>query len=279
MREVDEIRNILRQAFVQNDSLRPAYGLSLSKNFDEQFPAVSIEALLTDLAARAIYDHEWLLEMRMAGIEAQIGAQIPFSAQWYRQKALEFQKGDALAFNPVTCRFDYPELNEDKRIVKQVALRQDMDANGLTVLKVYAAKEGREKLNPDEIAAFSGYIREIGAAGTHFVFISENPVKVVVECIVYYDPQVLDSTGNTLRDGTNPVRLAVDEYTKNIPYSGRFSASKCVDAIQSVAGVLDVHLKGVKIDGVLQNPFFYSSSGFFEATVSAEYSAQINLWN
>jgi hypothetical protein len=276
---MDEIRNVLRQAFVQNANLRLAYGLSLSKDFDEQFPATGIEALLTDLAARAVYDHEWLLEMRMAGIEAQIGAQIPFSAQWYRMKALAFQKGDAPAFDPETCRFAYPALNEDRQIIKEVAVREARNDDNLTVLKVYAVKEGREALEKDEMAAFSGYIREIGAAGTHFVFISAPPVKVTVKCTLYYNPQVLDAEGNLLQGEGKPAVKAVDDYVKNIPYTGRFSSSRCVDAIQQAAGILDVFLERVSMDGKDGDrpPFFYSDSGFFAADVDFTYSAQIDF--
>jgi hypothetical protein len=279
MRTVDEIRNTLRTAFVSNAVLKEAYGLNPAKRFEEQFSVASVEAVLTDLAARTVYDHEYLTGVMLAGIEAQINAQIPFSAQWYQAKALEFQKGDSLQFNPSTFRFDYPVLNQGKRIIKEAAIRQATGTDGLTVLKVYAVKEEREPLNADEMAAFSSYIREIGAAGTHFVFISEAPAPVTVKCIVYYDPQVLDSEGNLLQGEGKPAVQAVEDYTKSIPYTGRFSASRCVDAIQGATGVLDVFLESVKMagDDNDQPPFFYSASGFFEPAADITYSAQINL--
>jgi hypothetical protein len=273
MRTAEEIVRSIRASFVANTDLRQAYGLRGSQEFDSWFPTASLEAQLTYLVARAIYDHEYLMEERAAGIEARIASRIPFSYQWYEIKALEFQYGDELVFDAALNSFTWSMVNETKRIIRYVAVREVVEGRS-TVLVIHVAKEDKKALSADELAAFKKYMTEIGAAGTYFRFVSEKPSELVIACTVYYDPLVLGPEGARLSTGGKPVEDAVSEYVDTIPCTGIFRASRCMDYIQQADGVLDVRMDTLEMAGSLQSdPFFRSPSGFFEAQVAVNYIA------
>ena len=153
--------------------------------------------------------------------------------RWYYQKALEFQKGDKLAYNERTCRFDYAQVDEEKKVVKNVAIRQVID-KGVTKLKIYFSDAGKQPITGDIRTAFESYMREIGAAGTHFLFVSETPDELRVHLHVYYDPLVEET---------------IEAYLNALEYGGVFYSSKLVDMIQTTEGVKDVTLDETTWDG------------------------------
>ena len=265
MRTLNEIKQAIRADFMANFALTEAYGLDTSKTFDEQFSAVSIEAIWTFIVALAIFLMESIFDTEKAALEARIAAEYPFSFSWYYNKALAFQLGDLLIFDETTYKFAYPVVDETKQIVDFVAIRQ-REVDGVTKLQVYAAKEGKEALTVDEKAAFEAYVRQIGAAGTHFEFISLAPDQIDLELVVTYNPQILDGTGTRLSGSGKPVEEAISAYLDGIKYSGAFSRTKLVDAIQQADGVFDVVLGDVYLNDVLTNTqTFESDSGFYAA--------------
>lgn len=273
-RTLDEIVQAIRADFVANITLTETYGLDQTKTFDEQFSKVSLEAILTYIVASAIYLHELIIDSKQTDIEAQIGAAYPFSPQWYHDQALLFQYGDSLAFDESTYKFNYAIVDSAKQIVQFVAIRQ-REIEGVTKLQVFAAKAEKVALSASELAAFTAYVQQIGAAGTHFEFISLNPDQLVINLTVTYNPQLIDGIGTLLADGSNPVNDAVTDYLDGIKYSGKFNRTKLVDAIQEALGVFDIVLGDVSMNGDLTNTqSFESPSGFFKAqTINVTYTA------
>jgi hypothetical protein len=267
MRTLEEIVGFIRKRFVQNATLRQAYGLTLSAEFDEQFSKASIEAQLTYLVALAVYDHEYLIEERMAEIEAKIASRIPFSPQWYVQKAMEFQAGDTVTFLEAGNQFGYATIDESKCIVRHVAVREELSGIS-TILYIYAAKTGRAPLTHEEQMALSGYLGAIGAAGTYIQVVSLPADKLHFTLTVNYDPQVLNMYGNQISGGGKPVEKAVGNYLESIPYTGAFRVSACMESIRQAAGVRDVAIDGIYLNDATEpvtNKVFQSDSGFFEA--------------
>ena len=83
---------------------------------------------------------------------------------------------------------------------------------------------------------------------------------------VYYDPQVLKSTGEKLSDGTKPIEIAINSYLNTIQYGGLFNRTKQTDAVQLADGVIDVVLGEVLMnDDLKEDREFESPSGFFHA--------------
>jgi hypothetical protein len=272
MRSPEDIRKAIRADFVENFVLREAYGLDASGTFDEQFSPVSIEAQYSDIAASAIYAHEYIVNERAKEIEAQIAAEYPFSTAWYFNKALSFQLGDSLIFDEKTYKFSYPTVDPSKQIIKHVAVRQ-LIIEGVTRLRIYAAGANKQALNASEFLAFKSFISQIGAAGTHFDFISQAPNNLILNYTVYYNPQILNYSGERLSGGGKPVDEAVASYLDNIKYGGAFNRTKNMDAIQPAEGIIDVVLGDVYMDGSLNNSqSFESPGGFFTIqTISVNY--------
>lgn len=266
-RTLDEIKQAIRADFVSNFTLQEAYALDASKTFDEQFSKVSIEAIWTFVVASAIYLLELIVDQKTTELESQIAAEYPFSIPWYYSRSLLFQLGDNVVFDETTYRFGYALADETKQIVKHVAVRQ-REMSGVTKLQVYAAKINKAALSPDEFSAFQAYIRLIGAAGTHFDFVSLAPDSLTVNLTVNYDPQLIAYSGDRLSGTGKPVNEAIAAYLDGIKYGGSLSRTKLVDAIQAASGVLDVVLGDVLLNGDLNNAQkFESPSGFFNATV------------
>ena len=247
-RSIQEITEYIKEQFVANQTLQELYGLTPGKTFDGQFSKVSIEARLIDVFASAAQVLEQIWDAFRIETEAVVDGSYVTSEAWYYRKALEFQKGDDLVYNEKSYRYEYAITDEAKQIVKNVAIRQVMDEN-VTKLKVYFSDAQKQPLTGDVRAAFEAYMREIGAAGTHYLFVSEAPDTLRVHLHIYYDALVLDSSGERLEGGGKPVEEAVEEYLNGLEYGGVFYASKLVDIIQQAEGVKDVTLDGTTWQG------------------------------
>jgi len=159
-----------------------------------------------------------------------------------------------------------------KQIIKFTTIRQ-RQVEGVTKLQVFATKANKTALTTDELAAFSAYITQTGAAGTHFEFISLNPDQLIINLTVYYDPQILSSTGVSLSDGTKPIEISINSYLNGIKYGGTFNRTRQTDAVQLASGVNDVVLGDISVNADLNNlQSFESASGFYTAqTINAIY--------
>lgn len=271
-RTLNDILLAIRTDFVANIKLQSIYGLDTTLTFEDQFSRVSFESVLTYIVASAIYLYESIVSAKSDEIESQIASKYPFSIPWYSDIALAFQLGDSLLFDETTYKFNYPAIDSTKQIIKFTTIRQ-RQVEGVTKLQVFATKANKTALTSDELAAFSSYMTQVGAAGTHFQFISLNPDQLVINLTVYFNPQVLNSTGVSLSDGSKSVDLAIANYLNGIKYGGAFNRTKQTDAIQLAAGVNDIVLGDVKVNGDL-NPaqFFESESGFYNAqSINATY--------
>lgn len=252
-RTVNEIRRAIQADFIGNPTLRELYGLEEGKTFEDQFPDVSLEAILIYIVSVAI----WSLERIMDGVREEINTRVETgilcSIPWYHALCLNFQLGHALEFNESTFRFEYPMEAPAARIIKFAAVRQ-LEVEGVTKLRLYVSKAGKEPLTASERQAFTRYVREAGAAGTHFEIVSEAPSPLGFGLQVSYDPLVLDTEGVRLDGGGKPVEEAISGYLDTIKYGGVFNRTKLVDAIQKADGVTDVILTEVRIGAEAGEP-------------------------
>jgi hypothetical protein len=281
MRTLNEIKQSIQDDFINSITLRELYGLEPADTFADRFSPASIEAVIIHVIALAVCLYEKMVDGHKNDLSAQIASEYPFSIAWYYRKLKEFQLGNSLEFNDATFKFEYPAMAGDtensaqeRRIIHHAAIRQVVN-NGVTTLKVYAAGANRRKLTNDEFEAFKSYVRQTGAAGTHFEFVPPMDIdRLYLKYTVWRNPQVLDSSGNLLSGDSRPVTAAVMNYIDNIKYGGAFSRTKSMDAVQAVGGVVDVVLADVKLNGSeVSAQSFESSSGFFNATVDIEYLA------
>ncbi len=245
MRTLDEIKQEIRANFVANETLQSAYGLDANKTFDEQFSKVSIEAVLTYVVAFSIWVFENILNNHKADITATIAQNAVCSIPWYHARCLAFQLGDFVTLNPETYRWDYPAIDESKRIIKFASVRT-VDVEGVTKLRVFVSKANKAALTASEKQAFERYIKDIGAAGTHFEVISQAPAPMAFKIQITRNPMVLGFDGKSLADGSDVVGNAIRACLDGIVYGGVFNKTRLIDAIQAVSGVVDVVLTEVK---------------------------------
>lgn len=251
-RTIEEISQSIKASFLANATLQDAYDLQPDKSFDDQFSSVSIEAIIINIVASVIWLHEKLWDEFKSSVETLIDNSYVTSQAWYYHKALEFQNGDALSFDEKTYSFRYPAVDESKRIVKNVAIREVTDDN-VTKLKIYFSDDQKQPITGDQRRAFEAYMRQIGAAGTHYLFISQAPDELRVHLHIFYDPLVLGSTGVRLAGGGKPVEETIENYLNSLEYGGIFYASKLVDLLQVTEGVKDVTLDATTWDGSKSN--------------------------
>ena len=273
-RTFTEILQTTRAGFVENITLQSIYGLDVTKTFENQFSKVSPESILTYVFSYAIWIYESIISDKAAEITAQINTEHEFSIPWYTGISKAFQLGYSLSYNDLTYKHAYPVIDETKQIVKYTQVRRRI-ISGVTTLQVFAAKANKASMTVDELTAFSRYMTAKGAAGDHFQFISLAPDNLTLNITVFYDPQILKSTGEKLSDGTKPVNLAIADYLNGIKYTGAFNRSKQTDKIQAADGVIDVVLGDVLLNGDLNNNReFESASGFYVAqTINVTYTA------
>lgn len=251
-RTIKEIKASIKQAWINDKKLCEAYGLKEPISFDDVFSKASLEVRIIDVFASAVWLLETLFDSFRSETEQRIEQSYVTSAPWYYAKAREWQKGDATMFDEKTYSFRYEKVDETKRVVKNVAVREVVD-DGVTKLKIYFSDAAKQPLQGDDRTAFERYMRRIGAAGTHYIFVSEKPDVIRVHLRVFYDPLILDSSGVQLDGGEKPVENAIEAYLDALEYGGTFYASKLIDMLQSTPGVKDVILEGTTWKGEKEN--------------------------
>jgi len=208
---------------------------------------IAVWRLVMYSVAYAIYLQEQLYDVFKTEVDTTISnkefAQLP----WYTDQSKLFQLGYELEWID-DKRYGYDTIDADAQIITQAA---STVSNGAILLKVAKGDVGAiEELSASELTAFTNYMKgsntafaEDGIAppGTKITIISEAADQLRFASQVFYNSQVLDSTGTLLSDGvTKPVEVAIINYIQQIPFDSKFRVSGLIDAIQSAQGVVNV---------------------------------------
>jgi|WetSurMetagenome_2_1015567.scaffolds.fasta_scaffold50609_2 hypothetical protein len=249
-RTIATIADGIKTAFMADTTLQAAYGFADTDSFDDVFSTVSIERIIIYIIASAMWALENIFDTFSEDITTKINDEIVTSIMWYYNKALAFQYGDDLIFDSDTYSFGYAAINTTNQIVQYVAVREVVDSTtNVTELKIYYSGANKAALTTAQQTAFEAYMRSIGAAGTHYIFVSQNPDALGLSLNIYYDPLILDSTGKKISDSSYPVTDAINTYLNNLKYGGTFYASALIDALQATDGVKDVELTSTYWNG------------------------------
>lgn len=246
-----EIAQGMKEEFMSSQPLIELYRLdtTVSTDFDYFFSVVSVEAIIINTIAFATYLHEQMWDTFRTLIQGIVDNQYVMSFAWYKAKALAFQPGDQLVFNTNSnlYSYGYEKIDESKQIVKYCAVRQVTNqSTNVTELHVLFSGEGKQAITGNDFNAFKDYMREVGAAGIHYVFISQNPDPVALKMTIIYDRQLMRADGTTFNGDLNSVKLAVDAFFENIEYGGNFRVSDLVAAIKEAEGVNDCIITEVR---------------------------------
>lgn len=239
-RTIAEIKRTMTDAFMANATLREAYGLAEGDTFEGSFSAVSIENILFYIVAACCHVMEALFDRHRQDVDDKISRAVVASVPWYYKIARQFQYGDALTFDETTSQWRYPAIDEKKRLVRYVAVR---DRGTSIQVLASADKDGLpEPLSADVLTAFKHYMNRLKIAGVVLNVRSLPADSIQVRAMVQVDPLILSANGTRNGDGAKPVEAAINAYLRGITYGGTFNKTSLVDAIQAVEGVVDVTL-------------------------------------
>lgn len=239
-RTVQEIKKQMTDAFMADQVIRDRYGLREGDTFSSRFSLISIESILFFIVASAHYVHERIFDQFKEDVIKQINSSVVATIPWYHQQALKYQHGDKLQLDERTLQWTYPKVDESKRLVRYVAVKDHGGSIQVLVSKEMGGLP--EPLTEDELRSFKAYMTSIKIAGVVLAVRSLPADMLSIRASIQLDPMIYLPSGVRIRDGKRPVEDAIRAYLREITYGGVFNKTRLVDAIQRVEGVLDVEL-------------------------------------
>src|SRR5690554_2203226 len=92
-RELSEIKQQITDEWINNETIQERYELVPGQTFEQQFSKVSIENILFNVIAFAIWFFEKTLDLFRTEINDEIAKSRIHTQKWYREKALSFMYG------------------------------------------------------------------------------------------------------------------------------------------------------------------------------------------
>lgn len=207
----------------------------------------SIWGSILYLVAYAIWTMEKLFDLFKAEVDDTISRLKPHSLRWYAEKAKAFQYGfDLIEESDVYDNTGFTESQiQASKIVSYAAVVEQIRGIRIKVAKSVGTDLG--PLTNQELDSFTAYMREVKDAGVKLSITSGPADMLLLGLTVRYDPLVLNSQGQRL-DGSSltPVKDAIKDHLKNLPFNGVFSVQSLVDTIQAVDGVADLSVDQVQ---------------------------------
>lgn len=241
MRKLTDIKFAMTAAFIGNERVQLMYKLRPGKTFEKEFSVYSLENILFDVVAFAIWTLESLFYILKNQIDALILANKHGKLEWYIDTALNYQHGFELDnFGDYVNGNATPEEIEESKIIANVAFEKAV-INGHGVIRAKVVKEENDEfvqLSPSELAGFHSYINKKTLFGLSVISISRPHDTLKVKMKIWYDPTVIRATGARL-DGSDPapVVTAIKAYLQGLEFNGEFIATRMIDAVQKVQGV------------------------------------------
>jgi len=234
-----QIKTEMTTQFMANVTLADAYGFVAGANFNDEFSLVSLENILFEIVAYAVFLHELIFDQHKTEVNDALYNQKSGRLPWYRSKALAFQYGFDLL--PDSDEFDNAAATEEQieasKIIKYSAVNESEDESRV-IIKI--AGETAGELAPISIPqreAFDAYFEEIRYAGVKLTTINYLPDLLFINLTIYRDPLVLDANGMSILTGNYPVNEAIEEYMRELPFNGEFVIAHFIDKLQTVEGV------------------------------------------
>ncbi|WP_165026838.1 nucleotidyltransferase [Dysgonomonas sp. ZJ279] len=240
---IAEIKQIITDFFVTDETVIEKYALRSDKTYDEQFSSVSLEDRFFSIVAMCVWSLVKLFDRHRIEVNEIIANLKPHTARWYANKSKDFQFGDTLP--PDSDTYDNtdrtPEEIAASRIVSYSAV---VERDNKVVIKV-AKDKGNDlaELDNIELPAFKEFIARVKDAGVAVEIISAPADQLKLSLDIYYDPLILNAQGQRL-DGvsTTPVADGLRAYLRVLPFNGQLVMAFVVDALQQIDGVVIPHI-------------------------------------
>lgn len=245
---ISEIKQQMTEVFITQTAVITLYELDVTKTFEEQFSKVSLESMLFYCVAVGIWVLQKLFDVFKTEVAAELDAKMPHTVKWYQFKVLRFQYPNRALIED-TDKYDNDNLSADEiaelEIVKFCAVE-----DRLSELRIKVAKGevgSREVLDASEVLGLQYYLSEVKDAGVKIVIVNQQADKITAEIDIYYNPLLLTAD-------SNPVLDAFKNYVQNLNFNGEIQMNKLEDSLQSVQGVVLVHIKNVYVQRAANPP-------------------------
>lgn len=198
--------------------------------------------------AFTVFVHEQIFNAHRIEVADIINNEKAHTPRWYKMMSMAFQYGFSLL--PDSDQFNNENHTDDEiensKIIKYCAVTESQDQSRL-IIKI--ATESGTTLQPvteDQKEAFEYYISETRDAGVQTTVINYLPDQLQLFFQIKRDPNVLDANGVSILYGTEPVKVALNQFMKELPFNGELILNKMVDKLQNIEGVINPHLINVK---------------------------------
>lgn len=233
MNTIQEIKNQITKEWMSIPEVKSQYGLDEDKTFEEQFSPVSLESTKFYVFAYGLSLFMQVLNSAKREIESIISSMKPHGILWYINKVKAFQLGDSLSADSDI----YPIIDKAKQVVKYCNI---VEKYGYLIVKIAGESNNLPaKLDVSVVAAVASYLNKVKDAGVHYELICRDADLYKANIRIHYDPLLLSSNGARI-DGTDtePVKTAVENYIKSMPFDSRYTNMGLIDALQKVEGVV-----------------------------------------
>jgi hypothetical protein len=228
MRTIQEIKDSITTAVMNDATLCAAFGLDASARWEGQVSHASVLNLIIYIVAVAQHTLEWMFDTFKNDVEKRIAAALPGSVSWLWNRAMEYQ--DDLEANTYFNEHGaYESVDETKQIIAYASVLEEYNQ-----VKIKVNKAGYAPLSATQLEQFTAYMERLKFAGVRLSVSSTQSDDLALTLRIWRN-RLLMSTENT-----NAISDAVESYLNGIRYGGTFNKTRLMDAIQAVTGVDDV---------------------------------------
>ena len=244
-RTIKEIKDSITGSFMSNSVLQAAYEFEAGAVFENEFSKVSVESILFDVVAFAIWLLESIFDNHKKEIDTALYEQKSGTPRWYRNMSLAFQYGFDLLVD--SDKFDNTGYTDDQieasKIIKYCSVKESIESNRLTIKVAGESGDALEPLDDTQITAFLQYMSEVKYAGVKLNVVNNPADKLLLNMQIYRDVLVLDQYGVSLKNGQDkPVEKAIRAYMKTLPFDGVLVLNDLIAHIRAVEGVDDANI-------------------------------------
>jgi len=236
---IAEIKKIMTDKFMTNESVISLYGVDPATPFEAQFSKVSIESILFYCFAYCVWTLQMIFDTDKAEMLDLIETKKPHRRKWYRDKALAFRFGRLLVKDDDIYNLGNidPQTITSELVVQFAAA---VEYQGKLYIKIAGGTlTSKSKLSDEIEVAINEYFDEIKDAGVKFEIVNKEADHFMVIADIYYNPMILGADGKRLSDGSDVVRDAIKDYVQNaIDFNGEYRNVSLVDRLQTVEGVV-----------------------------------------
>ena len=201
---------------------------------------MSILDAFTWVVSACIWSFENIMEVFQTDIAVDIQNRINGTPAYYASALLKYQSGDELQVSDDGTTFNYPTVDESKRIITKVSYSEVQEQGFYDknlIFKLATGDPGSYKrIETDELIAIRAYLKQIAFAGTHLEAVSRKGDILIPRVTVYYDGAVTED------DLYQNIEKALNDIISQVDFNGSVYAQKIIDAIQSAEHVVDVYI-------------------------------------